>query len=777
MQKHPISHPQMRILNSEMVNQNTPLNNVPVSAFYPLNSHNSLEKALTYLVNTTPDINIRFSLEENGDITQYLGEPKEPLIERYDLRDKTDRDIDLLLDTLSAKPFGNVFDVPMYVFAVIQTRTQTILFVNFYHGICDGSSLNIFMDHLDILYDAANNGQAFFPLHSNTMSYLAVEKNYLSSTACDADKTYFTELLSDLADFPEKINATDSYAANRVNVVLDKSLSKRLKTYLDGFTKPISPFIFMLALSGFYFARFHNTKGSVFCMGYANRVYDEEINGSLGMYVSTVPIKIMAQKQQTFEELMLCAKESMKQSLIHSRYPFDMLLGDLHQQDAEKLLNVAIVSNACKDTLYSRNIGDLKTSIAGITLRVNPFRDDAQGLQTFCFEYKTACYDESTIITMKDGMIALIEEVLNHPDRLCVDIPIVSKSQKQMLLTTFNNTAVNYQDTSASIVLMFKNQAQKTPDNIAVIFEDRQLTYQQIDAITDKLAKKLVASGVKKEDVVGVMIDRSELMVIFPLAVLKAGGAYMPLDYTFPSDRLEYMLADAGVGIILSEGNRPIQHIPNFKGMIISAEDLETMTVAEDVVLPQPEARDKFIILYTSGSTGQPKGCVLEHESLANFCKWYQRYYKITETDRIGAYANFGFDAHMMDLYPLITSGGAVCIIPSGIRLDFILLNEYFEKNRVTVAFMTTQLGRQFVQELDNQSLRALTIGGEKLPSITLPKYDLFHAYGPTECTIFATVRKFKTEHDCLLIGSAIDNYELFVLDADQNLLPMGAVG
>lgn len=328
-----------------------------------------------------------------------------------------------------------------------------------------------------------------------------------------------------------------------------------------------------------------------------------------------------------------------------------------------------------------------------------------------------------------------------------------------------------------NLIKLFKKQVSKTPDNIAVVYEKNKYSYKQLDEITDKLAKYLKTLGVKTEDTVAILIDRSEYMVIYPLAVLKAGAGYMPLDYTFPTDRLEYMLNDAQVKIVLSEGNRAENHIPNFEGMTIKKEDLSKIEFKSDIELTLPNSEDQFVVLYTSGSTGMPKGCILEHRNLANFCEFYKTYYEITEKDNGAVYANFAFDAHMMDIYPLLISGATAYIIPSIMRLDFLSLNEYFEKNHISIAFMTTLLGKQFVETFDNKSLRVLTVGGEKLPYIKLPKFPLFNAYGPTECTILTTVHKIEHEKDCLNIGKPIHNYECYILDNNMQMVSAGEVG
>ena len=185
-----------------------------------------------------------------------------------------------------------------------------------------------------------------------------------------------------------------------------------------------------------------------------------------------------------------------------------------------------------------------------------------------------------------------------------------------------------------------------------------------------------------------------------------------------------------------------------------------------------------FILLYTSGSTGVPKGCQLTHGNLVAFCHWYHRYYDLKPEHNVAAYASYGFDACMMDMYPALTCGATVHIVPEELRLDLIALNDYFEQNHITHSFMTTQVGYQFASNIENHSLKFLSTGGEKLASLTPPKsYQFYNVYGPTECTIFTTTYLVNQKMKEIPIGKPLDNIRLYVVDPQGHRLPVGAAG
>ena len=409
-----------------------------------------------------------------------------------------------------------------------------------------------------------------------------------------------------------------------------------------------------------------------------------------------------------------------------------------------------------------------------VPLTVTVYPDNEKDTYTILLEYDDAMYSEQDMRTFGKALACYSENALKG-NVLLGNIPMTAGEERNMVVALGRGKTLEF-DTTETLVSIFKAQAKKTPDNTIVVFRDRNVSYKEADEITDRMARQLVKRGLKHEQAVGVMIERSELMFLFSMAVMKAGGSYMPLDPHFPEDRLTFMCEDAGVSIILTADGLARKVLPSFAGDILERADIDIDDNA-GITLPEVKANDRMVILFTSGSTGKPKGVELEQHGIVNYIHWYVKEFEMTADDRAVGYANYGFDAHMIDIYPPMLVGACCYILPEELRMDLTAMNDYIEQNNLTIAFMTTQIGCQMATLFDNKSLRVLSTGGEKMPPITPPKYRFVNPYGPTECSLFSTFYDVKSYFEGEFIGGPLDNYQLYVIDTNRQLLPAGVPG
>ncbi len=390
-----------------------------------------------------------------------------------------------------------------------------------------------------------------------------------------------------------------------------------------------------------------------------------------------------------------------------------------------------------------------------------------------CAKYSAAQYREDTIGRLLDSLTAVLQAVARGEDDIG-RIDILSAAQRAEL-DAFNETDMPY-DAGETLIDRIDRAAERFPDNIAVVYKDKRYTYRAFSDLTDRLAAYLRRAGAGREKVVSVLIPRSEYMPICAVGVLKSGAAYQPLDPSYPPERLSFMIQDAGAMLLIAD-KALLSLVPEYAGPVLTLDEIAALPACEEP-LPRPRPEDLFILLYTSGSTGTPKGVMLEHGSLAAFDSWYTEYYKMDENSRAAAYASFGFDACMMDMYPPLSNGAQLHIIPEEIRLDLIAINRYLTENRITHMFMTTQVGRQYAELFpDGEYPRYLSVGGETLVPVQPPRYRFFNGYGPTECTIFTTV--FPVDRLCrnVPIGRALSNLKLYIVDGRGRRVPVGVPG
>lgn len=343
-------------------------------------------------------------------------------------------------------------------------------------------------------------------------------------------------------------------------------------------------------------------------------------------------------------------------------------------------------------------------------------------------------------------------------------------------LNGFLDNTVSY-NAELSVVDLLEKAIAEYPERTAVVYKSTKITYKELGALTDKIAAFIRSKGIGAEDVVSILIGRSHMMPITAIGVLKSGAAYQPLDSTYPMERLNFMMKDANAKLLIAE-KELLSRVSEYTGDVLLTDEIANLPEAESSV-NHSDKNSLFILLYTSGSTGVPKGVMLEHRNLVAFIHWYNKYYTLDENSRVAAYASFGFDADMMDMYPVLTVGGELHIIEEEIRLDLIKLNQYFENNGISHIFITTQVGRQYAQMFsDSEYPKCLSVGGETLVPIEPPKgFEFFNAYGPTECTIFTTTYRVDRLYKNIPIGKALDNLHLYVVDSNLNRLPVGVSG
>lgn len=654
---------------------------------------------------------------------------------------------------------GRLFRAEIYL-----TEDRKYLFTDFHHIVADGNSYDIIFADINKAYMGEKLEKESY---TGFDAALDEEQQMKEGKYKKAEKYYdsiFEGIETESLPLPDLAGKLPKkgYLERLMNIGEEKILSCCEKL-------GVTPNILFTGLFGILLTRYSNSEDSLFSTIYNGR-NDSRLENTVCMLVKTLPVYCKFDKDTTIQAYMTALSEQLLSSMANDIFPFSDICAKYGFSSDLVFAYQAELSDdyPIGDTVAKGH--DLSLDMAKMPLLIQVREYDHTYVLTA--EYRSDMYSQAFIDGILDAYEAAMGSMLKT--KYVSEISVISQAGVNKI-AEFNHTEAEY-DRSKTISDMFDELVQKVPDHTAVVFKDKKYTYKELDEISDRLGKYIASQGIGKEDVVSILIPRCEYMAIAPMGVIKAGAAYQPLDPTYPKDRLMYMLGDSAARLLIAD-RELLPLVDGYEGPVLFTDEILKLENT-DAKLTKPDLHDLFILLYTSGSTGVPKGCMLEYGNITAFCRWYKKYYDIDFDSKVAAYASFGFDASMMDIYGALANGAQLHIIPEEIRLDFIGLQRYFEENGITHSFMTTQVGRQFALEMDCKSLKYLSVGGEKLVPLDPPKgYKFFNAYGPTECTIFTTVFQVDKYYSNIPIGKALDNIKLYITDKFGHLLPYGACG
>lgn len=549
----------------------------------------------------------------------------------------------------------------------------------------------------------------------------------------------------------------------------------------------VTPYVIMIAAMGITLGKYCGSEDITLGTAINCRQLPETAS-MVGMFVNLLPLRLRPASDMSLTDFIRQTGKLVNEAFSNGAYPFSELVPLLAPDRNPSRAPIFDVLVNYLDEIKCPDLAGAGLAMSSFPLPVQSLPMDLTLELRHCNDtlemellYSNELYDPKIVADMLEHYKAVLKRIASGDDMRVLAASELTEAQQRLLLEDF--AAINAElPPMMTVVSAFRDMARLCPDRRAAALGDNSLTYAELDRLSDSLAGKLAANGIGCGGVVGILVRRGFMMPIGALGVLKIGAAYLPLDPSYPTERLEYMLTDSGASILLADADL-LDKVPGFTGVIMDAGDFLTRggksapCVAKDLP-PAPMPDDLLTLIYTSGTTGKPKGVMISHANVANFCRWYARHYALSPSDVVAAYASFGFDACLMDMFPALTHGASIQIIPEEMRLDLPGLNECFEKYGVSLAFLTTQLGRQFAETMPNRSLRVLAVGGETLTPLDPPaNFALDNAYGPTECTIFTTTFRMDGRYDRVPLGKPLDNMRLYIMDKHGSLAPVGTGG
>lgn len=665
------------------------------------------------------------------------------------------------------RPF-RLGEEPLYRLALVHGTECGCFLFDVHHLIFDGTSASVFLEEISLLY----KGEEPKPEQISLTDVAVLEETAKETPEYQAAQAFFREKLEDIEagdplirDFrPREVTAK----SGTVKLALGEPLSCMA---VEQFARKngISENTLFLGAFAYALGKYTGENKSLFCTVDHGR-HEIGMADSVGMFVRTFPLYQSWEETDSVQRYLQDFQKDFYETMEHDVISFGELAREygiasdiLFVYQGEMLKGLSLSG---KDyPAQPLPAGEVQADLSVMVMK-------GPGGYEISLDYRRDLYKETTIRGLSGMLVQVLNGMLS-----CTglnQIPLASELDIQRL-ERFHGMESPF-DRTKTVVDLFRQQAARTPKREAVIYEDRVYSYEQVEEITDRLAAYVAGLGIGREQVVSVLIPRCEYMALASLGVLKAGAAYQPLDPTYPKERLEFMIQDADAQLlIVDEALLPL--VEFYSGKILLTKEISWLPKAETV--PEgPKPEDLFVLLYTSGSTGIPKGCMLEHGNILAFCHWYRNYFKLGPEHKTAAYASYGLDAHMMDIYPALTVGAAVCIIPESIRLDLRGLNSYFKEQGVTHAFMTTQIGRAFATSMQCEGLKHLSMGGEALtPFAPKGATKYYNVYGPTECTILSTVYDLEAYEEDVPIGKAVPNMKFYVVDSCGRRVPAGVPG
>ena len=512
-----------------------------------------------------------------------------------------------------------------------------------------------------------------------------------------------------------------------------------------------------------------------------------ETERSLDIFSNVLPLRTNLSGNPTFRELLARVQTVILDAEAHQDVPFEYLLKELQlegESGQNPLFQVMLTIQPSVPDLSSDwaltqtdvNIDRCKLDLSLI------FEDQLEGL-IVRFEFNIDLFDETTIARMSGHLQTLLKGIVDNPSQRISELPILTQAERHQLLVERNATQVAYpRDTC--LPQLIEDQVERTPDAVAVVYKDTQLTYRELNARANQLAHYLRQLGVGPDALVGLYVERSLEMVVGLLGILKAGGAYVPLDPTYPDERIAFMLTDAQAHVLVTQQHLTA-YLPAHSAQVVCLDADAPIVAQQSETNPVPVATSDNLayVIYTSGSTGRPKGVQILHRALVNFLISMRQQPGLTAEDVLLAVTTLSFDIAALELFLPLIVGAHIVMASRDVVANGAALAELLESSRATVMQAAPVTWRILLAAgwQGNPRLKILC-GGEALPrelarQLLAKVGSLWNMYGPTETTIWSTVCKIEPADETISIGCPIANTSLYLLDTHLQLVPDGVPG
>ena len=693
---------------------------------------------------------------------------------------------------------------PLFRFKLLKVDEEHhVLLISAHHIIMDGWSFGVFFKELMAFYNAFlhKRNPSLPPLLIQYSDFAVWQAHFLQSKNYRKQLAFWKEYLGVSPPQFELPGDTlrrepPSYCGKRKSIHLSKVQTEKLRALgrQEGATLQMVVFtIFNILL----FCRTHR-EDIIIGMVNANRKYSE-LEPLLGFFVNMLPIKTTLSNETTFLSLLKQVKKNTLAALAHQEVPFETLIRELQPQRAVNRNPLCQIAFAFQNFMIPElRLKALSTEGWEVYNETSKFdlvlfiNETAQGLHA-TIEYDTGLFEAATVDASLTHFKKLAEKVAANPDTPIRKLNSAKAAQRYQP----QEPGISLISQFEPLPTVFERKAAQTPEALALEFpsptpnsaSDIKMTYSELNRRANQLARYLKKLGVDNETLVGICLGQSPDAIISMLAILKAGGAYVPLDPAYPKERLGFMLKDARMPVLITQ-TALLSNLPEYEGRTILLDSHWEQIAGEDTENLNASISNEQLayVMYTSGSTGQPKGVCIPHRAIHRLVI-NTNYIHLMPADRVAQISSFSFDAVTFEIWGVLLNGATLVMIPGETVLSPVDFAAYIQQHNITVFFVTTALFNQYAQEIPGafRSVKCLLFGGEMVEPKWVKKVldaggpqNLLHVYGPTESTTFASwhpVRTVAEKATTIPIGKAVSHTQLYVLNDQLQPVPPGITG
>ncbi|NEQ08700.1 MAG: amino acid adenylation domain-containing protein, partial [Moorea sp. SIO4E2] len=763
----------------------------------------ALSGALTEIINRHQVLRTRF--ESVGTMQFQVIEAEYQLrLPVIDLRELSPPQQSQQVQQLAKAEGKQPFDLeqsPLVRARVLQLSEQKhILLLNVHHIAFDGWSRGIFLQELSVIYTALSSGQPspLAELPIQYADYAAWQRQWLQGEVLETQLNYWKQQLSGELpvlelplDYPRP--PVPSYTGGKKSLKLSEKLTSSLKQLSQ--QQGVTLYMTLLAAFKVLLSRYSGHSDIIVGTPIANR-HRTELEGLIGFFVNTLVLRTELGGNPSFRELLGRVREVSLGAYGHQEMPFEKLVEELQpQRDLSRnpLFQVMFaLQNVPKGRWELPQLAVTPLKVENLTSKfdLSVILSETETRLEGRWEYNADLFEGATIERMIGNFKTLLEAIVTHPEQKVGELPLLTSRERHQLLVEWNDTKAEYPQDKC-IHQLFEEQVERTPDGVAVVFEQEQITYGELNAKANQLAHYLQSLGVGPEVLVGICVERSIEMIIGLLGILKAGGAYVPLDPMYPSERIAYILSSSKIKLLVTQENLLVS-LPNFSAQAVCL-DIDSQRIAQcstcnSVRIFQPD--NLAYVIYTSGSTGQPKGVEICHKSLVNFLSSMEVAPGLSHVDSILAITTICFDIAALEIYLPLAVGAKILMVTREVVTDGERLLSKLENSGATAMQATPATWRMLLAAGWQGSPQLKIIcGGEALPQelakcLLQKGASLWNLYGPTETTVWSMTCQVNSSQQSSFyadvsesIGTPIANTQIYLLDCHLQPVPIGVPG